>query len=236
MTTPDNAALIARLRRHDTPTICNAIEVAQGRRGFDGFTRRTMHWSGAPEKRIVGYARTARIAGRTPPKESATEIRVRRMEYFRAMAAGPRPGIAVIEDMDGDSALGAWWGEIHAQIHRRVFDLEGALTNGVMRDLADMPADFSVLAGAIGPSHGFVHVREIGTPVQIFGMTVRDGDLIHVDRHGAVTIPAEVTESLDAALDRLLGSEAIILDPLKQGPVSLSEFETLWARFEQART
>ena len=34
--------LLTLLRSVDTPTVCNAIEVAQGRRGFDRFTRGTM--------------------------------------------------------------------------------------------------------------------------------------------------------------------------------------------------
>lgn len=236
MTSAKLDALIERLGAFDTPTVCNAIEVAQGRRGFDGFTHRTMHWSGPPDLRIVGYARTARIAGRTAPDDPADVLRQRRMAYFRSMAAGPRPGIVVVEDMDGDAALGAWWGEIHAQVHSKVFKLEGAVTNGVMRDLGDMPGDFPVLAGAIGPSHGFVHVREIGTPVQIFGMTVHEGALIHADRHGAVTIPVEVQEKLEAALDILQKSEAIILDPLTKGPIGFEQFEDLWAQFEKART
>lgn len=236
MTPAAQTALIHRLRQHDTPTICNAIEVAQGQRGFSGFTHRTMTWAGAADHRIVGFARTARIAGTAPPTEAPEVIRARRMAYFRAMADGPRPGIAVIEDLDGAAAIGAWWGEVHAQVHRAVFGLEGAVTNGVVRDLGDMPADFPILAGHVGPSHGFVHVVDIGTPVQVFGMTVREGDLIHADRHGAVAIPNDVLETLDAALDRLLAAEAIILDPLKAGKVDPEQFETLWAAFERART
>ena len=137
MTSAKLDALIERLGSFDTPTVCNAIEVAQGRRGFAGFTHRTMHWSGAPDLRIVGFALTARIAGRTPPQEPADVLRERRMAYFRSMESGPRPGIAVVEDVDGDAALGAWWGEIHAQVHSKVFKLAGAVTNGVMRDLGE---------------------------------------------------------------------------------------------------
>ena len=37
-----NPALLELLRSVDTPTVCNAIEVAQGKRGFNDFTRRTM--------------------------------------------------------------------------------------------------------------------------------------------------------------------------------------------------
>jgi regulator of RNase E activity RraA len=236
MNTSDISALINRLYTCDTPTVCNAIEVAQGQRGFTGFTHRTVVWAGDREARIVGFARTARIAGSQPPTEAPAEIRTRRINYFAAMNAGPRPGVAVIEDADGDAAIGAWWGEVHAQVHKDVFGLCGAVTNGVVRDLGDMPADFPVLAGAVGPSHGFVHVRDIGTPVTVFGMTVSEGDLIHADRHGAVCIPADVIPKLNAALDRLFAAEAVVLDPLKDGLIDFETFKTLWASFEKART
>ena len=236
MTPEDQTALISRLKDFDTPTICNAIEVAQGRRGFSGFTHHTMHWSGPDNARLVGFARTARIAGRTPPTDAPDVVRARRMAYFRSMADGPRPGVAVVQDMDGDAALGAWWGEIHAQVHHKVFGLQGAVTNGLMRDLGDMPDGFPVLAGAIGPSHGFVHVRDIGADVEIFGMAVREGDLIHADRHGAVNIPLSILAELDRALQTLLASEAIILGPVTSGDVDLAQFEELWRQFEKART
>ena len=236
MTLDALSSLVTRLRRHDTPTVCNAIEVAMGHRGFDGFTRRAMTWTGPPDARIVGVARTARIAGRTPPDAPPEEIRARRMDYFRAMANGPRPAVAVVEDIDGDAAMGAWWGEVHARVHREVFGLAGALTNGLVRDLGDLPAEFPVLAGSVGPSHGFVHVHDIGTDVCIFGMTVRDGDVVHADRHGAVAIPADVLDDLPDALDRLSAAEGILLDALDAGPVDFDAFQTLWTRFETART
>lgn len=236
MDQPDIAMLIERLLACDTPTVCNAIEVAQGRRGFAGFTRRTGVWAGEPDARIVGFARTARIAGNVPPEEPLTDIRARRMSYFQSMNAGPRPGVAVIEDMDGDTALGAWWGEVHAQVHKRVFGLAGAITNGVVRDLGDMPDSFPILAGKVGPSHGFVHVRDIGTPVTIFGMTVHEGDLIHADKHGAVCVPNGVIPHLEGAIDRLLAAEAVVLAPLKSGRVDFETFQELWAEFEKART
>lgn len=236
MTPSDINTLITRLQSCDTPTVCNAIEVAHGKRGFDGFTHRKVVWSGGPDDRIVGFARTARIAGNVPPTDPPEDIRARRMAYFEAMNDGPRPSVAVVEDMDGDAALGAWWGEVHAQVHRNVFGLSGAVTNGVMRDLGDMPDGFPVLAGSVGPSHGFVHVRDVGTPVTVFGMLVAQGDLIHADRHGAVCVPADVLSQLNAALDRLFAAEAVVLDPVKDGAVDFETFKDLWAKFEKART
>lgn len=227
---------LALLATFDTPTVCNAIEVAQGQRGFSGFTHSTMHWSDVETFNMVGYARTAKISSLQPSKEDSAVVRERRRDYFRHMAEGPRPGVCVIEDIDGDSAIGAWWGEIHAQIHKSVCGLAGAVTNGLMRDLADLPSGFPILAGGLGPSHGFVHVKEIGMPVSILGATVNEGDLVHADQHGMVVIPKEVEHDLPAAIARLISSESIVLDAVKQRSVSIEEFEELWAQFEKART
>jgi len=58
---PDD--LLELLRQVDTPTVCNAIEVAQGQRGFNRFTRGTMQYSKPGDAAIVGRARTAKNSG-----------------------------------------------------------------------------------------------------------------------------------------------------------------------------
>ena len=230
-----NVSLLKKLQSVDTPTVCNAIEVAQGQRGFNQFTKGTMLISSNEDLAMVGYARTAQIAALAPPKESASVIKQRRADYYRHMSEGPRPAIAVVEDIDYPHAIGAYWGEVNTTIHK-AFGLGGALTNGVMRDLGDLPTGFPVVAGSIGPSHGFVHVRSIGQPVTIFGMHVVDGDLVHADRHGALVIPPEVIPLLEAAIDQLLTTEQLILGPARQEDFGLAEFEKAWAAFEKART
>ncbi|WP_246697698.1 hypothetical protein [Rhizobium sp. G21] len=102
--------LLSLLRMVDTPTVCNAIEVAQGKRGFNAFTRGTVLASRPQAPAIVGYARTARIAAATPSTEDPAIIRARRMDYYRHMASGPKPSLAVIEDLDFPNAVGAFWG------------------------------------------------------------------------------------------------------------------------------
>lgn len=229
-----DTTLLTLLRKVDTPTVCNAIEVVQGKRGFDRFTRGTMHCS-APGEAMVGYARTARIAALAPPTEDPDVIRARRMAYYRYMAEGPRPGVAVVEDLDGAAAIGAYWGEINVTVHKG-FGLSGALTNGVMRDLGDLPEGFPVVAGSVGPSHGFVHVRDLECEVRIFGLTVRPGDLVHADRHGAVVIPEDVVADLEDGIGRLLATEKIVLDPARADGFDFAAFEAAWEAFEKART
>ncbi|WP_170755254.1 RraA family protein [Ruegeria lacuscaerulensis] len=227
-------SLLSLLRKVDTPTVCNAIEVAQGKRGFDRFTRGTMMCSAPNEPAIVGYARTAKIAAVAPPTEEPDVIRARRMDYYKHMAEGPAPSVAVIEDVDYPDCIGAYWGEINTTIHKG-FGMSGALTNGVMRDLGDLPDGFPVIAGSVGPSHGFVHVRDLDTPVSVFGMTVDPGDLIHADRHGALVIPEDIVDQLEGAIQKLLTTERIILDAATQPGFDFDAFETAWTAFEKAR-
>jgi hypothetical protein len=115
-TIPDS--LLEVLRQVDTPTVCNAIEVVEGKRGFNRFTRGTMQHCRPGMPAMVGRARTARIAGLAPPTEPAAIIRQRRLQYFRAMARGPEPTVAVVEDLDYPDCIAGWWGEVHVAVHK----------------------------------------------------------------------------------------------------------------------
>ena len=231
-----NNALLNVLRSVDTPTVCNAIEAAQGKRGFNNFTKGTMITS-APEERgaVVGYALTAKIAASAAPEEPADEIKKSRMSYYKYMAEGQKPSVAVIEDCDYPNCVGAFWGEINTTVHKG-FGISGVVTNGVVRDLGDLPSGFPVIAGSVGPSHAFVHVKSFGIPVSVFGLSVEQGDLIHADRHGALVIPTEVISSLQNAIETLIATERLVLDPAKQPEFDFEAFTKAWAEFEAART
>jgi len=226
--------LLALLHSVDTPTVCNAIEVAQGERGFNDFTRGTMLASDQ-EGVIIGYASTAKIAALAPPSEPPEVIRTRRMAYYKQMAEASQPSVCVIEDEDYPNAIGAYWGEVNTTIHKGL-GLSGTLTNGVMRDLGDLAPDYPVVAGSVGPSHGFVHVTALDVPVTIFGLTVAPGDLIHADRHGAVVVPPDVIALLAAAIKKMQDTEGLVLDPARQPDFDFEKLEAAWAAFEKART
>jgi len=227
--------LLALLRQVDTPTVCNAIEVAQGKRGFNCFTRGTMQHSRPGDPAIVGFARTAKISGLAAPKEPSDVIRARRMNYFRSMAGGNGPTVAVVEDVDFPNCIAGWWGEVHVAVHKGL-GMSGAVTNGVVRDLDVMDEGFPVLAGSVGPSHGFVHVLKIGDPVEVMSMSVCQGDLIHADRHGALVIPTDVVSLLKNAIEKVIDSEAIVLVPAREPGFNIEKLEKVWAQFEAART
>lgn len=228
-------SLLEKLSAVDTPTVCNAIEVAQGKRGFNRFTRGTMFHCKPGMPAMVGRARTARIAGLAPPTEDVAIVKARRLEYFRAMARGPGPTVAVVEDLDYPNCIAGWWGEVHVAVHKGL-GMKGAVTNGVMRDLDVIDDGFPILAGSIGPSHGFVHVRDLGCQVSVMGMQVEEDDLIHADRHGAIVIPDAVIADLEEAIETVIANEAIILGPARTAGFNIAKLEAAWAEFEARRT
>ena len=184
---------------------------------------------------IVGFARTAKISGLAPPTEPVDVVRARRMGYYRSMAGGVGPTAAVIEDVDFPNCIAGWWGEVNVTVHRGL-GLNGAITNGVMRDLDVLDDGFPVLAGSIGISHGFVHVVEIGTAVNVMGINVAQDDLIHADRHGALIIPSEVILDLKQAIETVIANEAIVLEPARKPGFDIKKLEEVWTKFEAQRT
>ena len=157
------------------------------------------------------------------------------MQYFYHMASGEEPKIAVVEDVDFPNCVSAWWGEVHTTVHKGL-GLAGAVTNGVMRDLGDLEPGFPVIAGSIGPSHAFVHATELATKVNIFGLEIEDGDLVHADRHGAIVIPPGVTNNLEASIKKLISTEHLILGPAREPNFNIKKLEIAWEKFEKART
>ena len=151
------------------------------------------------------------------------------------MASGNGPTIAVVEDIDHPNCIAGWWGEVHVAVHKGL-GMSGAITNGVMRDLDVIDEGFPILAGSVGPSHGYVHVIDIGTQVNIFGMRVYESELMHADRHGAIVIPNIVIPKLKSAIETVIESEAIVLGPAREPGFNIDKLEEVWTKFEAVRT
>jgi regulator of RNase E activity RraA len=61
-----------------------------------------------------------------------------------------------------------------------------------------------MFAGNVSVSHAYSHVFDFGHTVEIAGLTVRPGDLIHGDLHGVQTIPLEIAERVPAKALQIL--------------------------------
>jgi regulator of RNase E activity RraA len=202
------------LRSIDTPTVCNLIEIVAPERRGAGYTVVHLHCPFSDLPPMVGFAKTVVIRARD--KVGGPSYMAKRMDYLDYVAAEPRPSVVVIEDKDEPAGYGAFWGEVQTNVHKALGCL-GTVTNGSIRDMAQVAEGFQMLAGSYAPSHAYVHVVEFGIPVRIHGMDVVSGDLIHADRHGAVVVPIDRVDALAAALDGLMKQEAKIIAAAKSG-------------------
>ena len=228
ITAEDLAALAAL----DTPSVCNALElVMPARRGY-GFNRRPLVCPFPHLKPVVAYARTATIRGREPRPAADGDGRALRLAYYEYLEQGPRPSLAVIQDLDEpDRGIGAFWGEVQTNVHKALGCL-GVVTDGSVRDIEQMAENFFVLAGSIMPSHAYVDVVDFDKPVSVAGMLVAPGDLVHADRHGAVVVPAQAAREIPKAAAVIARREKVILDACRQPGFSTEAIRQAFAEMK----
>jgi regulator of RNase E activity RraA len=201
------AADLEILKRWDTPTICNGLEIVAPERRAVGFTVEPMVAADRKLPPIVGLARTGFIRAKEPPRGAIPP----RGDWYDYVAAAGLPTIAVLQDIDDRPGFGAFWGEVHTAVHLGL-GVVGCVTNGSFRDLDMLAPGFQIVGGRVGPSHAHVHLTQMRCDVNIFGMAAGHDDVIHADFHGAVVIPADAVKKLPDAIDLMARREKVILD------------------------
>lgn len=216
------------LKRYNTPTISNAIEVFNVRPRNVGFLPHQIRCL-LPEVGVVcGYAVTAQtmaMPGENPPPELLGN-------YFRYVAATPGPKIAVGQDLDDPPGLGAQFGEVTATIHKKL-GCVGHITSGCPRDLDEVAALGFALFG-LNPcvSHAYVRLVDFGKPVQIAGVEIKPGDLLHADKHGVCLIPHEIAPRLAEACAEVERLEKPLLEECRRPDFDLERYIGLRAEMK----
>ena len=223
---------LARLTQWDTPTICNALELTNPERRGHGFTTRQLAPLDPDLPPVCGYARTALIRAAEPHPESAVEQAAKRTAYYEHVAEAPGPTVVVIQDIDPEPGVGAFWGEVQTTVHKGLGCL-GGVTNGSIRDIADSARGFNLLGGEIGPSHAYVHVVDHGCQVTVHGLTVVPNDIVHADRHGAVMVPADAVKKIPDAVDLISRREAVILEAARADDFDIDKLKAAMAGMKE---
>jgi regulator of RNase E activity RraA len=87
--------------------------------------------------------------------------------------------------------IGSFWGEVNSNMHRAI-GCVGTIVDGAIRDVDEMTnAGFKALARRLCVGHAHVHPVRWNCEVEVFGRIVRNGDLIHADKHGFLVIEPE---------------------------------------------
>jgi regulator of RNase E activity RraA len=193
---------LERLRQFDTSTLSNAIERLNVRQRNDGFITGPVTCRFPQLAPVIGYAVTARMRSSMIPIGGHCYHEHPAFWKYVDSVAGPK--IVVVQDADHSIGLGSLFGEIHARISRAL-GCVACVTNGAVRDLPGIEAlGFQLFSGSVSVSHAYAHVVDFGEPVEIGGLQIRSGDLLHGDLHGVHTIPIEAVQGLPAIAEQVL--------------------------------
>ncbi len=198
-----NPATLEQLRRLSTCVVASAVETFRVRLPNTGFADSRINCIFKDRLPTVGYAATARIRSVSPPMEGHGYY-YERTDWWNHILSLPAPRVVVIEDVDQPPGLGAFIGEVNANI-LLALGCVGLVTNGSVRDLDHVKLTrLQMFAGSVSVSHAYAHVFDFGCPVELGGLKIQPGDLIHGDRHGVQTIPWEIAEKIPEAAHEIL--------------------------------
>jgi regulator of RNase E activity RraA len=214
------AETLEALRRYNTPTISNAIEVFNVRDRHVGFLPHRVRCLIPELGPMVGYAVTA-VTQACPPTGACPDLNG---DYLRYVAAMPGPKVAVGQDLDEPSGLGAQFGEVNATIHKKL-GCVGHITDGCPRDVDEVRAlGFHLFGLDLCVSHAYVRLVDFGKPVRLAGVEIRPGDLIHADKHGVCIIPNEVADRVVEACRQVEEMERPLLEECRRDDFDLERY------------
>jgi 4-hydroxy-4-methyl-2-oxoglutarate aldolase len=202
-TVPLDPADLERLRRLSTCVVASAIETFQLRLPNTGFASSSVQCIFKERLPMVGYAATARMRSAKPPMVGHGYY-YERTDWWNHILSVPPPRVVVIEDVDNPPGLGAFIGEVNANI-LLALECYGLVTNGSVRDVDHVGLTrFQMFAGNVSVSHAYAHIFDFGCSVELGGLKIQPADLIHGDQHGVQTVPLQIADKIPAVADTIL--------------------------------
>jgi 4-hydroxy-4-methyl-2-oxoglutarate aldolase len=221
-----------RLRAFDTPTIANAIDALAIDTAATWHSRPPLHAVTIDLPPVVGLAVT--LAIRTvDPFADADSRRAAMAPLYPAVQSLGGPKVVVVADLDyrdGLDSVGCLWGEVNVTLCQAMGAV-GVITDGLVRDVPDVRAlGFHYIARGVGVARGNTRIVATLEPVEVGGLAVTTGDLLHADRHGAVSVPVDRVPDVIAAAERVTAGEAELLEWARSGDFRPEEIAARRAR------
>ena len=205
--------LLEKFLSVDSPTISNAIERFKIRPRRDGFMGPQIVCRFPDLGRVCGYATTCTIVEydeQFPPDP------VERFKWVESIAKSPKPALCVVKDTCHRKGWYSHWGEI-VGTQVQVLGATGIITDGAVRDLEALHAiGMKVWSEYVVVSHGHIDVGLADLPVEVGGLVVKPGDILHADCNGVVQIPEAILDDLPDAIDAVLKNEGEVLRHLRE--------------------
>jgi len=212
---------IDQLRSFDTCVISDAIETFGIRLRNEGFATAGFRCLFKNFPPMVGYAATCKVRSADPPMVGSRYVE--RTDWWKHITSVQSPRVVVMQDIDEHPGTGAFLGSAHVNI-LKALGCVGAVTNGAARELPGIEASgFQVFAGRLAISRAYIHVVEYGGPVEVGGLTIQPGDLLHGDRHGIINVPQNMATELPAVASGIMEKKQLVIDLSKKPGATVQE-------------
>lgn len=185
---------LLQLKRLTTPTLYNGWEQITHHDRRSNVNREETRDQMPQFGPMIGYAVTVVCEPSNPahPRE-LPDAPARYREYIASI---PGPKIVVVQDLDKPNFIGSYWGEVNAGIHSAL-GCVGTITDGAVRDVQEMTSiGFKAISARLCVGHAYSWPVRWNCDVEVFGCTIKPGQLIHADQHGFPVIPDDDQERL----------------------------------------
>ena len=141
----------------------------------------------------VGLAVTCQLDTSTPGGQSENDHYVETLESMEAM---DEPSVWVVQTVgsrpDHDCTLGDGMAKMFHSL-----GCQGAVSDGRARDIAGLHATpFAVYCRGTAIHHCALRYKAVNVPIEVGGITVNPGDIIHASAEGVIKIPPGAVNGL----------------------------------------
>lgn len=109
-----------------------------------------------------------------------------------------------------------------------VFKRQGAIglvSDCAVRDIPEVRAmGFRYFARGSVVRHANFHIVCVGVPIQIHGLRIATGDILHGDENGLLSVPGGYEKEIAGAVDNIRSRERRLMDWVRSDQFSLEGF------------